>query len=148
MTVQTVKGAKLRKWNRGVVLCAMLVVSACSTVRDSGPAPVEKRPDYTPATKPTTSTTPSVPAEPRLSGAARSLMTKAELAADEGDYERSLALLERALRIDSDSAELYLALADIYTRKGDTAMATATAQRGMLYCGGTAQCNALRRYSR
>ncbi len=138
----------LHKWKRGFVLCTVLAVSACSTVRDSGPAPVEKRPDYTPVTKPATPATPTVPVEPALSGAARSLMTKAELAADDGDYERSLALLERALRIDPDSAELYLALADIYTHKGDTAMAIATAQRGMLYCSGAVQCEALRRYNR
>ena len=75
-------------------------------------------------------------------------MAKAELAAEGGDFERSLALLERALRIDPDSAELYLALADVHARKGDTGMAKATAQRGMLYCSSAAQCDALRRYSR
>jgi len=138
----------LKNLNRVVVVCVVLVVSACSTVRDSGPAQVERQPDYTPVTKPATPAKPAAPAEPALSGAARRLMKKAELAAGGGDYEGSLALLERALRIDSSSAELYLALADIYTRKGDAAMATATAQRGMLYCNGTTQCDALRQYSR
>ena len=63
------------------------------------------------------------------------------------DAFTALALLERALRIDPDSGEIYLALAKIYSLKGDTAMASATAQRGMLYCNGKAQCDALRAYS-
>ena len=131
-----------------MVVCAVLLLGACSTGREGGPAPVEQRPDYTPTTKPIT---PAKPAEKKggatTSTAAQGLMNKAEQAAENGDYEQALALLERALRIDPDNGELYLALASTYTRKGDTAMAKATAQRGMLYCRGAVQCDALRRYN-
>ncbi len=132
---------------KGVALSMMLLLGACGTVPDSDPAPVEKRPESVPATTAPTPTQPSSPQRPPVNSAAQSLMEKAGAELDTGDYEQALALLERALRIDPDSGEVYLALARAYSLKGDTAMANATAQRGMLYCSGGAQCDALRAYS-
>jgi len=125
----------------------VLLVGACATVPDSGPAPAGKRPESVPVTKTHTPLMPPSPQRPAVNSAAQNLMGRAEVELDERNYEQALALLERALRIDPDSGEIYLALAKIYSLKGDTAMASATAQRGMLYCNGKAQCDALRAYS-
>jgi tetratricopeptide (TPR) repeat protein len=133
---------------RGLALSVVLFLSACGTIGqspDSGPAPIEDR-DYTDVTKPEPPippTRPTTPSQPVI-GAAQGLMNKAELATSGGDYEQAIALLERAQRIDSDNGEIYLALAETYNAKGDLAMASAAAERGMLYCSGTTQCSALR----
>ena len=132
---------------KGAVLCMMLLVGACGTVPDSGPAPVERRPESASVTTPPTPVRPSSPQRSPVNSAAQNLIDKAAVELDAGEYEQALALLERALRIDPDSGEVYLALAKTYSIKGDNAMASATAQRGMLYCTGKTQCNALRAYS-
>ena len=59
--------------------------------------------------------------------------------------KQALALLERAQRIEPDSAEIYVATARTHKAKGDAGQARAVAERGMLYCGGT-QCEALRAF--
>lgn len=133
--------------------CAAIIVvsflSGCSiySVPGTEPAPVETQPEYTPVTPaPTASqTAPSAP-EPNDSGAYRGLLDKADTAVKRGDYEQALALLERAQRIDPDSGEIYLVLAKTYLAKGDDSLAAATAERGLLYCYGKAQCDALRRF--
>jgi tetratricopeptide (TPR) repeat protein len=132
---------------KGVALCMMLLLGACSTVPDRDPAPVEKKPVSAPAPAAPTPTQPPSPQRPPINSAAQSLMDKAGVESDAGNYEQALALLERALRIAPDGGEIYLALAQTYSLKGDTAMANAAAQRGMLYCSGRAQCDALRKYS-
>jgi tetratricopeptide (TPR) repeat protein len=73
---------------------------------------------------------------------------QAQQARARGDYEQALALLERAQRIDPESGEIYLELARTHQAKGDRAQARATAERGMLYCRGSAQCDALRSLTR
>ncbi len=131
---------------RGMTLAGVLLLAACGTLPDSEPVPVDKDPEYTDVTKPVSpdmregSTTD----KPAVTGAARSLINKAEVAANTGEYEQALALLERAQRIDPDSGEIYLSLARTYRAKGDYAMASAVAERGMLYCRGSDQCGALR----
>ena len=136
--------------SRGLALSAVLFLSACGTIGqspDSGPAPIEE-PDYTDLTKPETTVTPSQPITPSqpVISAAQSLMNKADTATSTRDYEQAIALLERAQRIDPDNGEIYLALAETYKAKGDEAMASAAAERGMLYCSGTRQCSALRAF--
>jgi len=136
-----------KNWVKGLLLCSALIVGGCSTTPKQEPAPVEKKPDYTSVSKPATPTRPAAPKRPPVSSAAQSLMDKAEGYAGQGDFDQALALLERAQRIDPNSGEVYLALVKVYTKKGDSDMASATAQRGMLYCSGSAQCNALRAYT-
>ena len=134
---------------RGLAISGILFLAGCGSLGrgpDSGPVPIEKEPEYTDVSKPATPAKPSTPTQPSISGASRSLMSKAEAAASSGDYEQALALLERAQRIDSDSGEIYLALAKIYKAKGDLEMASAAAERGMLYCSGSKQCGALRAF--
>jgi len=136
---------------RSSTLCLLLFISGCSIFSAPGsePAPVEKQPDYTPVTPPATSPQPAPrAAEPSASAAYQPLLNKAEQASDRGDYEQALALLERAQRIDPDSAEIYLNMARTHQASGDSAQARATAERGLLYCSGTTQCNALRAYTR
>ena len=89
-----------------------------------------------------------VPSGPDTSNAYQGLIYKADQASARGDYEAALALLERAQRIDPDSGEIYLSLAKTYRAKGDDALAVATAERGLLYCSGRAQCDLLRAYLR
>jgi Tfp pilus assembly protein PilF len=73
---------------------------------------------------------------------------KAGQATARGDYEQALALLERAQRIDPESSEIYLQMARTHRARGDMAQARATAERGMLFCSGSAQCEALRAFTR
>ncbi len=135
---------------RSTMLCLLLFGSACSTLDGSGgePVPVEKEPDYTAVTPPATAPRPtSRSAEPSARAAYQPLLDKAGQATARGDYEQALALLERAQRIDPDSAEIYLSLAKTHQASGDVAQARATAERGLLYCNGSTECAALRAYT-
>tara|TARA_B110000503_G_scaffold63672_2_gene100434 strand:- start:22202 stop:22636 length:435 start_codon:yes stop_codon:yes gene_type:complete len=132
---------------RGAVVAMVLLLAACAT---STP-PVEKpSPVVTPqkpiivAPPPNVYETPPRAATHSASAAWQPLLAKAELATDRGDYEQAMALLERAQRIDPDSAEVYLGIARTHLAKGDTAQARVTAERGLLYCSTDSVCNALR----
>jgi len=136
-----------------LLLLALLLafVSGCSTYSGPGrePVPVEKEPDYTAVTPPATVPRPTPRrAEPSASAAYQPLMDKAGRATARGDYEQALALLERAQRIDPDSAEIYLSMAKTHQASGDMAQSRATAERGLLYCRGSDQCAALRAFTR
>jgi tetratricopeptide (TPR) repeat protein len=123
---------------------ALVQVVACSTYKPGGssPAPVEKSPDYSSKT-----VTPP-PREDTPTAAYLPLLERADQARGRGDYEEALALLERAQRIDSDSADIYLAMARTHQARGDKGQARAVAERGLLYCSGRSQCDALRAYAR
>ena len=134
---------------RCAVLSICILMSACSTVRESAPVPVKKapeqaviRPDARVPEAPFRNVTPSA------SNAWKPLLAKANRATSRGDYEQAMALLERAQRIDPDSAEVYLGMAKTHRAKGDNAQAKVTAERGLLYCSGKTQCDALRGYAR
>ncbi|MFT7264023.1 MAG: tetratricopeptide (TPR) repeat protein [Halioglobus sp.] len=134
-------------------LYSMIFLGGCSiySIPGTEPAPVEPEPVYTPVEPVTEATKPELePAEPEpdTSSAYKGLLNKANSAAARGDYEQALALLERAQRIDPDAGEIYLSLAKTYRAKGDDSLAAATAERGMLYCDGLLQCEALRAYLR
>lgn len=142
--------------NPGVLLrCVALstALAACSTYHLPGqePAPIEKEPDYSevePAPRQPDPAPPRHADDPNAVAAYGPLLDKAEAATARGDYEQALAYLERAQRIDPDSAEIYLALAQTHAARGDTTQARATAERGLLYCSGQQQCEALRAYVR
>ncbi len=128
----------------------VLFLAACGTLGPgpgNGPVPIEKEPEHTDVDKPVTPVKPSRPVQPSVSGAAHSLMNKADVVSGSGDYEQALALLERAQRINPGSGEIYLSLAVTYSAKGDQSMARAAAERGMLYCRGASQCSALRAFT-
>jgi tetratricopeptide (TPR) repeat protein len=139
----------------GTRLAAALLfasLAGCSVYSTPGgkPAPVETRPGTAVVTPepvpPPARPMPEVtqPPEPNASDAYGPLLARADRASAGGDYEQALALLERAQRIDPDSAEVYLALARTYAAKGDVAKARATAERGLLYCRSDAECARLR----
>ncbi len=130
---------------RASSLCLLLALGACSTYTpppQQPPAPVT-----TPKPEPATPAQQPRPVEPAVS-AHRGLIDKAREATARGDYDGALALLERAQRIDPDDAEVYLNLARTHAARGDSAMARASAERGLLYCRGESQCRALRVYTR
>ena len=134
-----------------VCMCTVLLLGGCATYTppEGEPVPIEREPDYTPVTPPATTPQPGpAPSGPDTSSAYQGLINKADRASTRGDYEAALALLERAQRIDPGSGEIYLNLAKTYRAKGDDALAAATAERGLLYCTGQAQCDALRAYTR
>ena len=68
----------LHNIGKGVALCMVLLVGACGTIPDSGPAPVEKRPEPVPETTTPTLPQPPSPKRPPVSSAAQNLMDKAE----------------------------------------------------------------------
>ena len=134
---------------RIAALSFFAVVPACSTLPESGSVPVKKAPQHAGVTP--DARVPDVPfrsATPPASTAWTPLLAKADQATNRGDYEKAMALLERAQRIDPDSAEVYLGMAKAHSAKGDHMQARATAERGLLYCSGKIQCDALRGYAR
>ena len=134
---------------RIAALSFFAVVPACSTFPESGSVPVKKAPQHAVVTP--DARVPEVPfrsATPSASTAWTPLLAKADRATNSGDYEQAMALLERAQRIDPDSAEVYLGMAKTHSAKGDDIQARATAERGLLYCSGKTQCDALRGYTR
>jgi tetratricopeptide (TPR) repeat protein len=141
----------LKHLGRAMVVSSLLMASACGTLPSGESVPVETESEHT-KIKP--SQPPAIPSQrdpqpkPTLTDAAQNLITRAARAAGGGDYEQAIALLERALRIGPDRPEVYLSMAKTYKAKGDYAMASATAERGMLYCSGARQCEALRVYTR
>lgn len=128
-----------------------VVISGCSVFQpeERPPAPVERPPAPAVVTPPPTAPqAPARPAEPSTAAAWKPLLARAQQAAGRGDYDQALALLERAQRIEPDSGEIYLQLARTHQARGDLTQARATAERGLLYCSGNAQCAALRALTR
>ena len=128
------------------ILVALLawLLAACSAAPEREPAAVEERPDYTDVATPSPPAPPPKAGEPDTRAAYQPLLDRAGELRAKGDFELALSLLERAQRIDADSAQVYLEMARTHRARGDYAQARATAERGLLYCRSTAQCNALR----
>ncbi len=131
----------------GVALA--LVMSGCSVLQPEAPPPAPPPQPPAPVTPPpTVPQAPSRPAEPSTAAAWKPLLARADQAARSGDYDQALALLERAQRIAPRSGEIYLQLARTHQARGDRDQAQAAAERGLLYCSGSAQCDALRALTR
>jgi Tfp pilus assembly protein PilF len=81
----------------------------------------------------------AVPADSASAG----LIADAGQAQGSGDWQRAEALLQRAQRIDSRNARVYLALSRLYRAQGETSQSRSMAERGLLYCEG-ATCRDLR----
>jgi tetratricopeptide (TPR) repeat protein len=134
----------LSRYLRVVLLALLATACASPGPEESAPAPIEKAPDYT-----SVKTIPGkAPAPAPATAAYQPLIEKAAQARQRGDFEEALALLERAQRIDADSAEIYLAMAETHSARGDAGQARAVAERGLLYCRSATQCDALRQYAR
>lgn len=126
----------------------LLALSGCTLYSPPGErAPVETRPQpgvVVEDAPPPVAPQPPPAVEPNAVHAYGGLLGKARTASAGGDYDGAIALLERAQRIDPDSAEIYLELARTYTAQGRTDQARATASRGTLYCRTESECRALR----
>ena len=137
---------------RSTLLAGILVLSGCSIYSTpQGPAPIETRPEpgvVQEDERPPVAPQPPPAAEPNAVAAYAGLLGKERAASARGDYNGALSLLERAQRIDPDSAEIYLELARTYAAQGQTEQARATAARGTLYCRSESECAALRALSR
>ncbi len=137
---------------RFAILALSLLLAACGTNPYSLPRVESGEPSYEePTSKPAPAPAPQQPERepPGSSSTAHGgLIAKASVARAEGDYDQALAYLERAQRIDPDNAEVYLGLAQTHAAAGNSGQSRATAERGLLYCSGQAQCNALRSYTR
>jgi hypothetical protein len=131
-----------------LAICTTLAGCSAFTTTDSEPAPVVKAPTTSPAPPVTAPQTPRQPPARSTSSAWQPLVKKAEQATARGDYEQALALLERAQRIDPAAGEIYLEQAQVHQARGDLAQAKSTAERGLLYCNSSQQCDALRGVSR
>ncbi len=132
---------------RLILVVLTLLLGACAT----GPAPVSPS---DPAASQGTSAgaTPAVPggttAPPPATGpgVVDKLLEEARSLRREGDMAGCFARLERALRIAPQYAPVYLELARSHSAAGNDTRAVASAERGLLYCGG-ADCRALRRFT-
>jgi tetratricopeptide (TPR) repeat protein len=133
-----------------ISLAISLTLAGCSglTSTESAPTPTAKAPQTKPAPPVTPPQPPRQPPQPSTSGAWQPLLQKAEQAAARGDYEQALALLERAQRIEPAAGVIYLEQAQVHRARGDMAQARSTAERGLLYCNSSQQCDALRGFSR
>lgn len=131
-----------------IALAPLLLAVGCGTAPVSAPDVSRPKPVYE-EDQPTATQAPTAPSKPATPppDPNAALLQRAGAALAAGDYEASLVLLERAQRIDPGNADIYLRLAQTYAAKGDAALAGATAQRGLLYCEGRGQCDALRRYA-
>ncbi|AQA17005.1 hypothetical protein BST95_01025 [Halioglobus japonicus] len=129
-----------------VLLGASIVaLAACGTNPYSLPKIESGEPSYedtSPPEAPEPAPTPA-PDSSTGSGGHNVLIDRAVQARSSGDADRALGYLQRAQRIDPDDAEIYLELARTHAVLGNTAQAKAVAERGLLYCSGSRQCNAL-----
>ena len=127
-------------------LCGLIIVSsllsAC-TVPITG-VPESSGGHELPVSKPTPeSPQPDINKEEHTAGL-QNLLSRADRQVTEGDLTGSLATLERALRIAPQSSAIYLRMASIYQQLGQLDYSTSTAQRGLLYCQKTSDCEQLR----
>lgn len=128
-----------------LTVCALVLCGCSSLTQPTEPAPVESTPrSGGPVLSPDQKS--HKPASPPARAAWRPLLKKAQIASHRGDYEQAFAYLERAQRIDPDSAEVYLGMAQTHLARGDSARAKATAERGLLYCTTYRLCDALRAF--
>lgn len=128
---------------RMTATCLILCVTACST------QPVQERPPASSPQQPPAAVTrpePTPQADQPAVTAHRQLLEQADRATANGDYDTALVLLERAQRIDPQDGLIYLNLARTYRASGHDRRASATAERGLLYCEGAAQCDALHQF--
>jgi len=100
----------------------------------STPAPTQPYPQYPqPAPSPPPSTAQPTP-KPQ-STVTLALQDEAQRAATAGDYAKATQILERAIRIEPDRAELWLELARVHLKEGDAAQAEQFARKALLYTG-------------
>lgn len=122
-----------------VVLAALLAGCAATPERTPAPpasggdlpppeaSPAETPEARAPATEPTARPAPSV---------SLALRTESARAAASGNTNRAMDLLERAIRIEPDRAELWFDLAELHLERGDALRASRLVEKGASLTGG------------
>ena len=121
-----------------VLLLATMLLGACAGLEDHEAPSAEERVEPTAPEEGVEEAVDEVPADPEpepeedpTADAVRDLLREAQQASDEGDHERSGALLERALRITPDNAVLWHNLAVVRYRQDELDQAESMAQRSL-----------------
>ncbi len=142
----------MRCISRLSVLCIAALLAACGSNPYSLPKIETAEPSHQEgddaSPPPKSAPVEPAPAPESATSANNALLARAESARTAGDYDKALAYLERAQRIDPDDAGVYLALAQTHAEAGNASQARAVAERGLLYCSGSTQCDALRQLAR
>jgi len=141
------------RFDRALTLVGLVVVlTGCVTEQQGpyprGPAPVPpttqtRPPQYPPPTQPAPQPIPQtpVPAQPQQpqpkpqSTVTLALQNEAERAATAGDLPKAIQILERAIRIQPDSAQLWIELARCHLKEGNAAQAEQFARKALLFTG-------------
>ncbi len=131
---------------KSLLIVVLLALAACA----SGPTPVppeapEARERSSRMPTPTVPTVPTDGSSPPTASPVDSLLEEARAFRDRGNLSASFARLERALRIAPQRAEVYLELARSHEAAGRPGRASASAERGLLYCG-KSTCTKLRQF--
>ena len=130
-----------------IALAATLAVllSACVTQQPAHVPPPAPRPPTSPSAPrpvppqpaPQPVPSPAPPAQPQPRPPAPSvtlaLQNEAQRAATAGDLPKAMQILERAIRIEPDRPELWLALARVHLQDGDAAQAEQFARKALLF---------------
>jgi hypothetical protein len=95
--------------------------------------PYPTYPQPTPAPSPGPSE--AQPAPKPQSSVTLALQDEAVRASTAGDYSKATQILERAIRIEPDRAELWLELARVHLKEGDAAQAEQFARKALLFTG-------------
>jgi Tfp pilus assembly protein PilF len=111
-------------------------------VNSQGPSGVTTQPAIV-----TDSTAPAQPLPPetkprQMSSAARALVNQAHAQQQAGNNAMAAATLERALRIEPDSAQLWIELARVRQDEGNSAQAENLARKALAAAGGDAPTQA------
>jgi hypothetical protein len=140
-------------FDRALTLVGLVVVLAgCVTEQQEpyprGPAPVPptsqtRPPQYPPSTQPAPQPIPQtpVPGQPEppqpkpQSTVTLALQNEAERAATAGDLPKAIQILERAIRIQPDNAQLWIELARCHLKEGNAAQAEQFARKALLFTG-------------
>lgn len=114
-------------------LLAATLLAACASAPRPAPSGAGTPDDPAPGPEPTA---PEVPPRERPdSGVSLALREQSAAAAQAGDLDRAVAILERALRIEPERAELWLELARLHRRRGDLAGALGFARKARRLAG-------------
>ena len=133
----------------GLVVVLAGCVSEQQTPYPRTPAPVppttQTRPpsQYPVPTQPTPQPVPQTPApaqpqpsQPKpQSTVTLALQDEAQRAATAGDLPKAIQILERAIRIQPDSAQLWIELARCHLKEGNAAQAEQFARKALLFTG-------------
>ena len=140
-------------FDRALTLVGLVVVlTGCVTEPQQPyprtPAPVPpttqtRPPQYPSPTQPAPQPIPQtpVPAQPQpqqpkpQSTVTLALQNEAERAATAGDLPKAIQILERAIRIQPDSAQLWIELARCHLKEGNAAQAEQFARKALLFTG-------------